>query len=156
MPTPGGPTKQMIGARQLVAGQLAHGDVLDDPLLDLFQPVVVLVEDARGLVEVEPVLGLDRPRQLGQPLQVGADDADLRRERMLLLQPLDLDERLGLDLLRHAGGFDLLAELAGDALFGASLRPVPSGWRASARAGSTRAAAGPSRPGPRSGSAGAG
>ena len=40
---------------------------------------------------------------------------------MLLLQPLDLDQRLRLDLLRHAGGFDLLAQLAGQRLFGAGL-----------------------------------
>ena len=33
---------------------------------------------------------------------------------MLLLQPLDLDQRLVLGLLRHAGGFDLLAQLARD------------------------------------------
>ena len=98
---------------QAVSRQLAHGDELEDALLDLLQAVVIFAQDAGRLGQVEPVLGLDGPGQLDQPLQVAADDADLGRERVLLLQPLDLDQRLGLDLLRHAGGFDLLAQLAG-------------------------------------------
>ena len=47
---------------QAIAGQLAHGDVLEDALLDLLQSVVVFVEDARRLEQIEPVLGFDRPR----------------------------------------------------------------------------------------------
>ena len=71
LPTPGGPTKQMIGARGLVPGQLAHRDVLDDALLDLFDPVVILVEDAGRLLKIQTVFGFDRPRQLDQPFDIG-------------------------------------------------------------------------------------
>ena len=38
--------------------QLVDGQVLDDPLLDLLQVVMVLVEDALRLGDVDPVLGL--------------------------------------------------------------------------------------------------
>ncbi len=106
---------------EAVTGQLADGDVLDDPLLDLLQPVVICLQDFGGLVEIEPVLRLNRPWQLRQPLEVGTDHADLWRERVLLLQSLHLDQRLRLDLFRHAGGLDLLAQLAGQALFGTPL-----------------------------------
>ena len=99
------------------------------------------------------VLGrLGRPGQLGQPLQVGADDADLRRVGRLLLQALGLRQRLLLDLLGHAGRFDLLAQLGGDGRLGGRSRPVPAGWRATARAVSTRAAACPCPTAPRPGS----
>ena len=40
---------------------------------------------------------------------------------MLLLEALDLDQRFRLDLLRHAGGFDLLAELVRRGGFAAGL-----------------------------------
>src|SRR5687767_11389034 len=40
---------------------------------------------------------------------------------MLLLQPLNLDQRLRLDLLRHAGGIDLLPQLSCHRGFGAGL-----------------------------------
>ena len=39
---------------------------------------------------------------------------------MLLLQPLDLHQRLLLGLFRHAGFFDLGTQLAGQGLFGRS------------------------------------
>ena len=39
--------------------ELAHGEELEDALLDLLEPVVVLVEDLARPDEVEPVLGLD-------------------------------------------------------------------------------------------------
>ena len=77
LPTPGGPTKSRIGRADLL-GQLAHGHVLEDPLLGLLEAVVVLVEDLLGLVEVEVVIGLDAPRQADEPVDVGADDALLR------------------------------------------------------------------------------
>ena len=43
-PTPGGPTKHRIGPFSLL-DELADGEVFEDPLLDLLEAVVVLVED---------------------------------------------------------------------------------------------------------------
>ena len=44
LPTPGGPTKQRIWPETSLL-ELRDGEVLDDPLLDLLEVVVVLVED---------------------------------------------------------------------------------------------------------------
>ena len=49
-----------------VALQLEYGEVLDDALLDLFQSIVVLIEDLLGVGEVEVVLGGDVPGQVEQ------------------------------------------------------------------------------------------
>ncbi len=102
---------------QLVARELANRDELDDAIFYLLQPVVVLVENVRRLFEVKAILRHVGPWQVRQPLQVGADDPDLRREGMLLLQALDLDKRLLLDIVRHPGGLDLLATLVRQGLF---------------------------------------
>ena len=72
---------------------------------------MVLVEDLGGLPDVEPVVGRDVPRQRDEPVHVGPDDADLGRGGRDPAHPVDLLDRPGADLLRHAGGLDLLAEL---------------------------------------------
>ena len=91
--------------------QGAHREVLEDALLDLLEAVVVLVQDLRGLLEVEVVVGGDVPRQADQPVDVGPDDADLRRGRRDPAHAVDLLDRPGLDLLGHARLLDLLAQL---------------------------------------------
>ena len=91
--------------------QGAHREVLEDALLDLLQAVVVLVEDAGGLLDVEVVLRGDVPRQPDQPVDVGADDPHLRRRRRDAAHAVDLLDRPCLDLLRHAGLLDLVAQL---------------------------------------------
>ena len=73
-----------------LALELRDGEVLDDPLLDLVEVVVVLVEDPAGLLEVEVVLGRLVPRQREDPLEVRADDAVLGRGRRELLEPREL------------------------------------------------------------------
>ena len=92
-------------------GQGAHREVLEDALLDLLEAVVVLVEDLGRLLDVEPVVGRRVPRQPDQPVDIGPDDSDLGRGRRDPAHPVDLLDRPGLDLLRHAGGLDLVAEL---------------------------------------------
>ena len=67
--------------------ELADGQVLEDPVLDLLEVVVVLVEDLPGVGDVEVVLGLLRPGEVDEPLEVGADDAVLGGDRRQLLQP---------------------------------------------------------------------
>ena len=51
LPTPGGPTKHRIGPA--LRRQLADGQVLEDPLLDLLEIVMVLVEDAPRLGDID-------------------------------------------------------------------------------------------------------
>ena len=95
---------------------LADGEVLQDPLLDLFQVVVVFVQNLRGRLDVEVVLGLLAPGQLHQPLEVGPDRGRFGGVRVHLLKALELLFGLLEDFLRHLGVFDVLPEL-GD-LFG--------------------------------------
>ena len=56
LPTPGGPTKRQDRAPR-VGLQLAHREVVEDPLLDLLDVVVVGVEDLARVRDVEVVLG---------------------------------------------------------------------------------------------------
>ena len=83
--------------------ELAHGEELEDAVLDLLDVVVVGVEHLARVVEVEVVLGADAPRQRRDPLQVGADDAVLGGLGGQLLQAV----QLAVDLLA-----DVLGQLA--------------------------------------------
>ena len=53
--------------------QLAHGDVLDDAVLDVLEAGVVGVEHLARVRRVEPLLGALAPRHGEQPVEVGAD-----------------------------------------------------------------------------------
>ena len=56
LPTPGGPTKHRIEPRASRL-ELAHGEELEDAVLDLLDVVVVVVEHLARVLEVEVVLG---------------------------------------------------------------------------------------------------
>src|SRR5438876_2914177 len=99
------------GRAQVVA-ELAHGHVLDDPVLHLRQAVVVLVEDLRGLGDVPVVARRLVPGQRDEPVHIGPDDAGLRRGLRDLLETAHFLEGLLLHRVGHAGLFDLLLELA--------------------------------------------
>ena len=65
--------------------QLAHREELEDAVLHALDVVVVAVEHLARVLQVEIVLGGARPRQRGDPLEVGADHAvldGLRREAL--------------------------------------------------------------------------
>src|SRR5439155_8420771 len=64
-------------ARDLLT-ELRDGEELDEPVLDLLQVVVVLVEHLARVLQVEVVLGRLSPREADEPVDVGADDAVLR------------------------------------------------------------------------------
>ncbi len=71
---------------------------------------MILVEHLAHVGDVEVVLRFVVPRQFGQPLQVGADDAGLGRLPALILQALEFAQRPLQHLGRHAGGLDLVAQ----------------------------------------------
>ena len=85
LPTPGGPTSVMIapeprpatGCRCAALAPLLHGQELDDPLFDVVEPGMVLIEDAARLGDIEAILGPLAPGQLEHPIQVVADPAVL-------------------------------------------------------------------------------
>ena len=97
--------------RALALGlQLAHREIFEDALLDLGQAVMVLIEDAPRLGNVDAVLRGLRPGKLDQPIEIGADHAVLGGRLGHALEPLQLLQRLLLGLFRHAGLLDRLAQ----------------------------------------------
>ena len=110
LPTPGGPTKHRIGP--FMSGfSSSTRQVVEDAVLDLLQVVVVLVQNLLGLVDVDLRAGALRPRQHRQPLNVVARERIVGRHRGHARQPRQFLQRFLLHLFRHAGVFDLLAQL---------------------------------------------
>ena len=76
----------------------AHGEILEDPLFDGLEIVVIAIEDvARGL-QIEPVFRGAVPRQGREHFEVGTRHVVLGRLGRHLPQPLEL-------ALDHLGGF---------------------------------------------------
>ena len=96
----------------LVRLELAHRQVLDDALFDLLQPVVVLVQDPTGAIQVQVVLGGLVPGELHQPLQIGARHRILGGLGRDLPQPHELFVGHLLGLGGHFSLEDALLELA--------------------------------------------
>ena len=91
--------------------QLAHRQVLEDAVLDLLQVVVIGVEDLARVGDVKVVLGGAAPRQLDQPLEIGADDAVLGGRRRQALQAPQLAIGLLSGVLGEVRRLDPLAQL---------------------------------------------
>src|ERR1700732_3992062 len=95
---------------QLV-GALLGGEIFDDALLDLLDPVMVVVEDLLGVDEIVIDLRLLIPRDRQQPIEVVAHDGAFRRHRRYLPELLELVGRLLARLLRELGLLDLVLDL---------------------------------------------
>ncbi len=85
--------------RSLALPELLDGEVLDDPLLDLVEIVVVFVEHATRLDGIEAILGRLVPRDVQHPVDVGADHLVFRRRRGHALEAVDFPHRNRLDPL---------------------------------------------------------
>src|SRR5690606_34154231 len=90
---------------------LLHREVLEDPLLDLLEAVVIFLEHALGGLEVAMHLRARLPRHLHEPVDVVAHDGRLGGHRRHHLELVQLARRLLVDVLRHSRGFDLRLEL---------------------------------------------
>ena len=53
--------------------ELAGGEELDDAVLDVMKAVVVVVEHALGVLEIDGVVAAVVPRQLEDAIEPGAD-----------------------------------------------------------------------------------
>ena len=122
-----------------VLPQLAHGQVLGDPVLDVLEPGVVGVQHLAGVHGIEPLLAARAPGHRDQPVEVGADHRGLAG---LLAHPLEPAE-LALGLLAHARrAYRTPRSWRGTRPRSRRRpRPAPCGSSPSACAGSTRAAA---------------
>ena len=109
LPTPGGPTRQRIGPF-LPGASLRTARYSRMRFFTFLQVVVIGVEDLARLVQVQPILGPLRPRQLDQPLEVGALHGVFGRRLRHLLEALELLARRLLDVGGHLGRLDLLVE----------------------------------------------
>src|SRR5256885_9754126 len=87
------------------------GEIFDDALLDLLEPVMVVVEDLLGVDEILIDLRLLIPRDRQQPIEVVAHDGAFRRHRRYPPELLELVGRLLARLLRELGLLDLVLDL---------------------------------------------
>src|SRR5262249_53317397 len=94
-----------------LVGALLHGEIFDDPLLDLLQAEVIVVENLLGKLEVLLDLGLLVPRDRQEPVEVVAHHSGFRRHRRHLPELLELVRRLLARLLRELGLLDLVFDL---------------------------------------------
>src|SRR4030095_15971885 len=113
LPTPGGPHRARIAAAARVgqaplAAELAHGQVFEDAVLHVLQAGVVGVQDPAGLADVQGVLRLLAPGELGHGVEPGPDPAVLGALLAGPLQPADL----ALDGGPHGLGHLALVDLA--------------------------------------------
>ena len=98
------------GAFQLL-GKLADGQVFQHALLRLLEAEVLLVQDLLGGCQVYLVLGLGRPGQGGQPVQIGAADGRFGGERHHLGEARQFLLGGGLGFLGHLRRLDALLHL---------------------------------------------
>ena len=103
-----------------ILDELADGEEFEDAVLDLFQAVVVFVEDLFGVVDGADFLGLLLPRHGEQPVEVVARDGGLGGHGRHGFELLELLDGLFDDVLGHAGGLDLLLQLVELGLFAAA------------------------------------
>ena len=94
----------------LVLLQLAHGQILDDALLDLLEPVMVLIEDLTNLADFHVVVGRLVPRQIQDPVEVRAHHRVFGAAHLHRAQPLELLLRDLVGLARQLGFRDALLE----------------------------------------------
>ncbi len=152
LPTPGGPTKQRIGSLPL-RPDLLHRQVLEDPVLDLLQPLVILVQD--------PARRDRDRRRRWSPASTASPPASRcrcgppctpRRPAASWLSRSSSRSASRLSLLGHPGRLDLLPEGVDLLRCARRSRPAPSGSPSAARAGSTRAGSSTPPTAPRTGS----
>ena len=94
-----------------LARPLLDREILEDPLLDLLQPVMVVVEDLLGVLEVLLDAGALLPRDRQHPVEVVADHRGFGRHGAHRAQLLDLGQRLLARLLGELRGLDARLEL---------------------------------------------
>ncbi|MNO77287.1 hypothetical protein D3C76_683900 [compost metagenome] len=88
-----------------------HGEVFEDAFLDLFQAIVVGIEDIFGTRQVQAYLALGLPRYLHQPIDIGTHHGGFGRHGRHLLELVQLGQRLGQGILGQAGSVDALFQV---------------------------------------------
>src|SRR5687768_2129409 len=100
-----------LGTGAALLAQLAHGQMLEDAVLDLVEVEMVLVQHLARAADIDGATVGGAPRQARHPLQVGDDHPALRRAGLHAGQPLQLALGLASRLVRQAGLVDAAAQL---------------------------------------------
>ena len=91
--------------------QFPHGEVFDDPFLDLFKTVMILIQDGLCFFKIEIVFRRLGPGQRNHPVDVIAQRGGLRSVGMHAFEPSKLPLRLFGNFLRHFRLFNFLSIL---------------------------------------------
>src|SRR5580658_7002 len=100
--------------------QLPYGEKFENAFLDLFQPVVIFVQNFFSARDVADFLGALFPRNGQQPVEIVARNRGLGRHGRHGFELLQFLQRLVLHVFRHAGGFDFLFQFVEFTLFAAT------------------------------------
>ena len=113
-------------ARRGVDRELAHGEEVEDPLLDGFQTEMVCIQNPLGLDEIQLIFARFLPRQREDGVEIGPDDGRFGGDAGHPFEAADLLEDPVCDFGGHAALRDL----------GAQLRQTRCRFRRRARRGS--------------------
>src|SRR3989442_1205898 len=91
--------------------QLEDGQVIENPFLDLFEVVMVLIQGRLRFGQVDFKIADLVPGKGHEPVEVVASDVIALRGGRHFRQAAELPQGLFARFLRHAGGLDLLAQL---------------------------------------------
>ena len=91
--------------------QLDDRDEVEQPLLDLLQSEMLLVQDSLRRRQIDGVFAGLVPRQSENPIEIGSRDGVFRDHRRHLRKPLDFLERNLADFLGQRRLLDLLTEI---------------------------------------------
>ena len=91
--------------------QLSYGQVFEDAIFDLFQTVVIFVQNFLGLSEVFDLFRLLLPGHAQQPVDIRARDCAFGGHRRHGLQTMQFLKGLLFSLFGHARLFDLFLQL---------------------------------------------
>ncbi len=111
LPTPGRPDEAEERAIE-ATDECQHRDVVEDAVLDLLEAVVIFVEHAARVIDIEDVVGALGPWHAEQPVEVVAPDRAFRRHGRRAAQLAQLALRACLHRLRQRPPVDLGLELS--------------------------------------------
>jgi len=100
--------------------ELAHRQIFDEPAFDLFEIVMVAIQDLLRLIEIDIVLGYFRPGKFRDRFEVSNYDRIFRTGRRDEIEPFQFALGLRQDVSRRFRLFEPGAQLS-DLLIGASL-----------------------------------
>ena len=95
----------------LLRFERAHGNIFQDALLGLLQPVMVAFQDLRGMLDIQIIFGTVRPGQVKDPIHVSADDAHFGGHGRHLVQTFQFLHGGGVRLFGQPGRLDFLLQI---------------------------------------------